>query len=116
MRLTRQPISVDGHVSLPRGTCGHRQPGTQGRISSKGQLDNPDGLTQFGDTKTLLMFRTKTYFTGEYPWHAAILKREEFDNLYICGGSLIDSHHIVTAAHCIDKYSKEQIRFESTIL
>ena len=59
VRLTRQPISVDGHVSLPRGTCGHRQPGTQGRISSKGQLDNPDGLTQFGEIKTQAMFTTK---------------------------------------------------------
>eukprot|EP00094_Tigriopus_californicus_P009692 TCALIF_09343-PA protein Name:"Similar to Sb Serine proteinase stubble (Drosophila melanogaster)" AED:0.05 eAED:0.05 QI:0/0.8/0.81/1/0.9/0.81/11/167/1357 len=46
----------------------------------------------------------------EYPWQVAILKKEEFDNVYLCGGSLIDGSHILTAAHCIDDYRPEQLR------
>lgn len=40
---------------------------------------------------------------GEYPWHAAILKRDGHEMVYVCGGSLIDDRHIVTAAHCVNK-------------
>ena len=43
-------------------------------------------------------------FLGEYPWQAAILKKEQYDNVYVCGGSLIDNSHLLTAAHCITKY------------
>jgi len=47
---------------------------------------------------------------AEYPWQVAILKKEEFDNVYICGGSLIDGSHILTAAHCIKDYKPQDIR------
>ena len=49
-------------------------------------------------------------YVGQYPWHAAILKREELDNLYVCGGSLVREDTILTAAHCVDKYSESQLR------
>ena len=49
-------------------------------------------------------------YVGQYPWHAAILKREELDNLYVCGGSLVREDTILTAAHCVDKYSEGQLR------
>ncbi|XP_023319870.1 serine proteinase stubble, partial [Eurytemora carolleeae] len=48
--------------------------------------------------------------TGEYPWQAALLKKEEYDNVYVCGGSLIDNSHLLTAAHCIIQYRSEQLR------
>jgi len=35
---------------------------------------------------------------GEFPWQVAI----NIDGLYFCGGSLIDSTHVLTAAHCAD--------------
>ena len=49
-------------------------------------------------------------FSGEYPWQVAILKKEQYDNVYVCGGSLIDASHILTAAHCIKQYRPEELR------
>jgi secreted trypsin-like serine protease len=39
--------------------------------------------------------------TGEYPWQAAILKKDVQESVYVCGGTLIDSLHVLTAAHCV---------------
>ena len=50
-------------------------------------------------------------FSAEYPWQVAILKKEEFDNVYVCGGSLIDGSHILTAAHCVRDYRPEDLRY-----
>ena len=43
-----------------------------------------------------------THF-GQYPWQVAILKKVSLQrhHEYVCGGTLIDEHHILTAAHCI---------------
>ncbi|KAK7068805.1 CLIP domain-containing serine protease [Halocaridina rubra] len=47
---------------------------------------------------------------GEYPWQAAVLKKEGIDNVYICAGTMIDQSHILTAAHCIKGYAASQLR------
>jgi secreted trypsin-like serine protease len=39
--------------------------------------------------------------TGEYPWQAAILKKDVQESVYVCGGTLIDNLHVITAAHCV---------------
>ncbi len=49
-------------------------------------------------------------FSAEYPWQVAILKKDEFDNVYLCGGSLIDGSHVVTAAHCINEFKPNELR------
>lgn len=38
---------------------------------------------------------------GEYPWQAAVLKKEGVDNVYVCAGTLVDATHVLTAAHCV---------------
>lgn len=47
---------------------------------------------------------------GEYPWQVAILKKDPKESVYVCGGTLIDGLHIITAAHCIKTYSGYDLR------
>ncbi|CAG0913570.1 unnamed protein product [Notodromas monacha] len=78
--------------STNNGQCGVRYArGITGRVKT---LTYADGDAEF----------------GEYPWQAAILKKEGIDNVYICGGTLIDDQHIATAAHCIKGYSPSDLR------
>lgn len=66
--------------------CGSRQSvGINGRVQN---LNYHESSTEF----------------GEFPWQVAILKKlGPSDNLYACGGALISSNFVLTAAHCIKK-------------
>lgn len=83
------PIRND-HLPRPNAAynnCGQRQSiGINGRVQN---LNYHQSSTEF----------------AEFPWQVAILKRiGPSDNLYVCGGALISSSFIITAAHCIKKY------------
>lgn len=65
-----------------------RQCGTRNTQGINGRIKNPvyvDGDSEF----------------GEYPWQVAILKKDPKESVYVCGGTLIDPLHILTAAHCV---------------
>ncbi|XP_053606482.1 uncharacterized protein LOC128672966 isoform X2 [Plodia interpunctella] len=75
-----------------RGQCGLRHSqGINGRIKTPSYVD---GESEF----------------GEYPWQAAILKKDPKESVYVCGGTLIDGLHIITAAHCIKSYKGFELR------
>nr|XP_026486845.1 uncharacterized protein LOC113393937 isoform X2 [Vanessa tameamea] len=75
-----------------RGQCGIRHSqGVNGRIKTPSYVD--------GDSEF-----------GEYPWQAAILKKDPKESVYVCGGTLIDGLHIMTAAHCIKSYKGFELR------
>ncbi|XP_059054086.1 uncharacterized protein LOC131848296 isoform X2 [Achroia grisella] len=75
-----------------RGQCGIRHSqGINGRIKTPTYVD---GESEF----------------GEYPWQAAILKKDPKESVYVCGGTLIDGLHIITAAHCIKSYKGFELR------
>lgn len=75
-----------------KGQCGIRHSqGINGRIKTPAYVD--------GDSEF-----------GEYPWQAAILKKDPKESVYVCGGTLIDGLHIMTAAHCIKSYKGFELR------
>ncbi|XP_063614616.1 uncharacterized protein LOC134787733 [Penaeus indicus] len=77
-----------------------RQVSSCGRRSSFGLL---------GRVKNTHFEQGDTEF-GEYPWQAAILRRDNGDNVYVCGAVLIDHRHLLTAAHCISGLSPAQLK------
>ncbi|XP_074029638.1 uncharacterized protein isoform X1 [Leptinotarsa decemlineata] len=75
----------------------NRQCGTRNSQGINGRIKNPvyvDGDSEF----------------GEYPWQVAILKKDPKESVYVCGGTLIDSLHIITAAHCVKSYTGFDLR------
>ncbi|XP_057651223.1 uncharacterized protein LOC130890855 [Diorhabda carinulata] len=75
----------------------NRQCGTRHTQGINGRIKNPvyvDGDSEF----------------GEYPWQVAILKKDSKESVYVCGGTLIDPLHILTAAHCVKTYTGFDLR------
>ncbi|KAA0202837.1 hypothetical protein HAZT_HAZT001942 [Hyalella azteca] len=91
------PVSpASGAPSGGGATCGRSEPlSVSGRISSSA---GPDAAA------------TGHAVFGEYPWQAAVLKKEGVDNVYVCAGTLVDATHVLTAAHCIPGYHASEIR------
>ncbi|KAF2897596.1 hypothetical protein ILUMI_08582 [Ignelater luminosus] len=84
------------HIPTP-GLGQLRQCGTRHSQGINGRIKNPvyvDGDSEF----------------GEYPWQVAILKKDPKESVYVCGGTLIDHLHIITAAHCVKSYSAFDLR------
>ncbi|XP_030371339.1 serine protease 42 [Scaptodrosophila lebanonensis] len=46
---------------------------------------------------------------GKYPWLAAIYHKESLTLAFKCGGSLISSSMVITAAHCVYKVREDRV-------
>ena len=81
------------------------------RIRRRKQQHQP-GTTVDADFGSLIKIGETclTASAGEYPWQAAILQKEEFDNVYTCGAALLSARHLVTATHCVQQFAPEQLR------
>jgi len=111
--FNNNPSNVVNHVGnlLSGGSRPSREQSQQNvqQLSSFGQCGkkNAKGLTGRIASSD---FREGDTDFAEYPWQVAILKKEEFDNVYVGGGSLIDGSHILTAAHVIKDYKPKDLR------
>jgi hypothetical protein len=47
---------------------------------------------------------------GKHPWQAAIIKQSFLSKRISCGGALISSKWVLTAAHCVHSATTSQIR------
>lgn len=80
-----------------------RRPVRQPQFAQPGQCGkrNTNGIT--GRIKNPVYVDGDSEF-GEYPWQVAILKKDPKESVYVCGGTLIDGNHVLTAAHCVKTY------------
>ncbi|KAK9502944.1 hypothetical protein O3M35_011622 [Rhynocoris fuscipes] len=83
----------------------YRPPG--GQYTAQCGVRNAHGIN--GRIKTPVYVDGDSEF-GEYPWQVAVLKKDPQESVYICGGTLIDASHVLTAAHCIKSYTAYDLR------
>lgn len=81
----------------PRQVC-CRRPARQSYVPGQCGRRNTQGIT--GRIKNPVYVDGDSEF-GEYPWQVAILKKDPKESVYVCGGTLIDPLHVITAAHCV---------------
>lgn len=74
-------------------------------ISADGQQEKAATCGQrIPDAKALMI---NAFNASHFPWHAAIYHKEARSVLqYKCGGTVIDSISILTAAHCVSRYNE----------
>ncbi|XP_050541303.1 uncharacterized protein LOC126905549 isoform X2 [Daktulosphaira vitifoliae] len=126
VELPYDDTQTDGRQAFysPNGRCGPRQvccrrpPAPLSSPIYSGSSPNQVGYGQCGKRNTQGItgrIKTPSYVDGdsefgEYPWQVAILKKDPQESVYVCGGTLIDAYHVLTAAHCIKTYKEQDLR------
>ncbi|XP_073968843.1 uncharacterized protein isoform X2 [Rhodnius prolixus] len=93
----RRPARTGPQQFRPQQQQHSGQCGVRNAHGINGRIKNPvyvDGDSEF----------------GEYPWQVAVLKKDPQESVYVCGGTLIDALHVLTAAHCIKSYTAYELR------
>ena len=81
-----------------------RNPNCQCGIPSKNRVkrhissDTTDNHTTI-DKKII---NGRTAEANEYPWIVGLYANQRCRGIPVCGGTVISSHHILTAAHCVE--------------
>ena len=108
--VTYQPVTTRAPVTkapytVPQTT---RRPSTDERLS---ELSFQCGVPQFPiKNVTSLVVNGKKAMKGQFPWLAAYYHNDVGFSGYICGGSLVSSKVVITAAHCIHDKTDQIIR------
>lgn len=89
-------IQQQNSANFMSGRCGVRETlGIAGRVQNTNPMPGSESLADF----------------GEFPAHAAILKRiSPGDSLFVCSAVLISNQWLVTAAHCVRRIRAEDIK------
>ncbi|XP_034663155.1 proclotting enzyme [Drosophila subobscura] len=53
--------------------------------------------------------RGKEFPRGQYPWLSAVYHKESLSLAFKCGGSLISTSMVITAAHCVYKMQEDRV-------
>ncbi|XP_055679891.1 CLIP domain-containing serine protease B15-like [Lutzomyia longipalpis] len=73
-------------------------------FSDAKKVNRVDSLRECGKRKIehqgLITYGADTH-PGDFPWHAAIYHLEGQRRTYKCGGTIINTHTIITAGHCV---------------
>lgn len=87
---------VSNPANFMSGRCGVRETlGIAGRVQNTNPTPGSETLADF----------------GEFPAHAAILKRiSPGDSLFVCSAVLISNQWLITAAHCVRRLRPEEIK------
>lgn len=76
-----------------------RNPNCQCGISSDGKIRVKRDHNQ---TEEVRIINGKTAEANEYPWIVGLYANQRCRGIPVCGGTVISSHHILTAAHCVE--------------
>lgn len=101
----KKEIPLDGRYQPPYcGTfhvcCSEPETATQLPYTHKCGIRNPSGINR----RILVPSSKGESDFGEWPWQVAVLKIEKDVNIFQCGGTLIDSQHVLTVAHCVKAF------------
>ena len=83
-----------------------RNPNCQCGIPSDGKnrvkRHNSDDPNDNHTTIEKKIINGKTAEANEYPWIVGLYANQRCRGIPVCGGTVISSHHILTAAHCVE--------------
>ncbi|XP_017462128.1 PREDICTED: serine protease gd [Rhagoletis zephyria] len=74
------------------------EPNLQTRISQPDKDYSQCGVE--GNSVTPFIYGGITLARGQFPWLAAVYRKQSSGLRFLCGGSLVSSNTVITAAHC----------------
>lgn len=102
-KIPKEPSNVTPTDKTGHGQCGIRNSnGISNTNPSTGVIGN--SATKGGSSSF-----------GEFPWMAAVLKTDSktYEDVFLCGGSVIHQSVILTAAHCLEDINTTDLKIRA---